>query len=541
MRKKLSALILCFAILFTGCAQTVPASGRAISKIDDKYKTFYEVFVYSFCDSNGDGIGDLNGLTGKLDYLNDGDDLSDSDLGIDAIWLMPIMPSGTYHKYDVENYMDIDEEYGTMADFDNLISECNKRGIDVIIDLVINHSSSFNPWFKEATGYIDECIKAGKEPNASECKYFDYYNFSNTLQSGYRSLSNGWYYEAQFDSRMPDMNLANESLRADIADIVDFWFAHGVSGFRLDAVKEFYSGNPTKNIETLTWFNSMVKEKKPDAYLVGECWTDMETYVKYYASGVDSFFNFGFAQAEGFSARAAKTSNKGLTAKDYAAKTEYIQQSIVAVNPNGIDAPFLSNHDMDRAAGYFSGDNAMYEYKMAGALNLMMSGNAFIYYGEEIGMKGSGTDPNRRAPMYWDLDVYAEGMTKGPSELKGVTQKYRPVNEQLEDASSILNFYKGLIKLRNMYPEIARGTVDNLEEYTTESVAVLQKTYNDSKITIMINVSAEAQTIDLGDISITSADWLYANPDAKGKDSVGKIKKGEIVLPAFSLVIVEME
>ena len=152
--------------------------------IDDNYRTYYEVFVYSFYDSDGDGIGDLKGLTENLDYINDGDPETDTDLGCNGIWLMPIMPSTTYHKYDVTDYEAIDPAYGTMDDFTTLVDECHKRGINVIIDFVMNHTSSQHEWFQTAYQYLQGLPK-GAEPDASECPYVDYYNFSKEKLGGY--------------------------------------------------------------------------------------------------------------------------------------------------------------------------------------------------------------------------------------------------------------------------------------------------------------------------------------------------------------------
>lgn len=230
--------------------------------IDDNYRTYYEVFVYSFYDSDGDGIGDLKGLTENLDYINDGDPETDTDLGCNGIWLMPIMPSTTYHKYDVTDYEAIDPEYGTMDDFTTLVDECHKRGINVIIDFVMNHTSSQHEWFQTAYKYI-QSLPEGAEPDASECPYVDYYNFSKEKLGGYYPVEGtDWYYEGQFWSEMPDLNWDNEMLKTEFEQIVQFWLDLGVDGFRLDAVKEFYSGADDKNIAVLTWFNDMVKSKK---------------------------------------------------------------------------------------------------------------------------------------------------------------------------------------------------------------------------------------------------------------------------------------
>ena len=249
---------------------------------DDNYRTYYEVFVYSFYDSDGDGIGDLKGVTEKLDYINDGDSTTDTDLGCNGIWLMPIMPSTTYHKYDVTDYEDIDPEYGTLDDFKTLIDACHERGINVIIDLVMNHTSSGHEWFQTAYKYLQN-LPQGTEPDASECPYVDYYNFSREKKNGYYPVEGtDWYYEGQFWSEMPDLNWDNEAVKTEFEQIVQYWLNLGVDGFRLDAVKEFYSGADEKNIAVLTWFNNMVKAKKEDAYLVGEAWSASNIYSNYF-------------------------------------------------------------------------------------------------------------------------------------------------------------------------------------------------------------------------------------------------------------------
>lgn len=544
--KKLMALLLATALLLAGCGDKKTGNVIPLNLVDDRYNTYYEIFVYSFCDSDGDRVGDLQGVISKLDYLNDGNPETDEDLGIDAIWLMPIMQSSSYHKYDVEDYFSIDSKYGTLDDFDELIENCNERGIDVIIDMVINHSSGKHPWFLAAEQYLNECVRDGKEPDVSECKYFGYYNFSKKLESGYTSLGNGWYYEAQFTANMPDLNLGNSEVRKEIEDIVKFWLDRGVAGFRLDAVKEFYSGNNTLNVETLKWFSDMVYSYKPDAFLVGECWTGYSTYVQYYESGITSLFDYDNARAEGYMVKAAKNSYKAYTAKDYTLRSVQVQQEILSKNPEAINSPFLSNHDNDRSAGYFSGDDGVHELKMAAALNLLNWGNAFIYYGEEVGMKGSGTDPNRRAPMYWSSDARAEGMCNGPSEMKGVKQKYASVDEQLEDDNSILSFYRSLIKLRNQNPEIARGTIDAYTDFDSDRVSVTKRTWEGSEVLVLVNTANEAVELELSDIilngkNISEAEergWLYADMDSK-KYATGKIKGEKVNMPAFSVLILK--
>ena len=237
MKKRLLSLLLASTMLFMGaCGSDAKKDDKAVkaetqmhevntaelNMIDDKYRNFYEVFVYSFCDSDGDGIGDIQGLISKLDYINDGDPTTDTDLGFTGIWLMPIMPSTTYHKYDVINYKDIDKQYGTLEDFEQLIDECNKRGINVIIDLVLNHSSSQHPWFKEATNYL-KTLGDG-EPSVEDCKYFDYYHFQKESGKGFHKISGtDWYYEGSFWEGMPDLNWENGIIKKEFEDIAEFW------------------------------------------------------------------------------------------------------------------------------------------------------------------------------------------------------------------------------------------------------------------------------------------------------------------------------
>lgn len=167
--------------------------------------------------------------------------------------MMPIMPSPSYHKYDITDYMNIDKQYGTLMIFDALITECHKRNINVIIDFVINHTSNEHPWFKAAADYI-KSLPDGAEPDPSECPYVDYYNFSKTNTGGYNQLpGTNWYYESQFVDSMPDLNLQSEAVRGEIDKITSFWLDRGVDGFRLDAVIYYNNNNQTETIDDLTW------------------------------------------------------------------------------------------------------------------------------------------------------------------------------------------------------------------------------------------------------------------------------------------------
>lgn len=505
---------------------------------EDNYRTFYELFVYSYYDSDGDGIGDLNGVIEKLDYLNDGDPTTDTDLGCDGIWLMPIMPSTTYHKYDVTDYYNIDTEYGTLEDFDAFIEECHNRGINVIIDLVINHTSSQHEWFQTAAAYLRE-LPEGAEPDLTECPYVDYYHFSREKLGGYCELAGtDWYYEGQFWSEMPDLNLGSEAVRAEFSDIVDFWLEQGVDGFRLDAAKEYYSEDTPANVEVLTWFNGMVKEKKSDAYLVAEVWTDMNTYAQYYESGIDSCFDFAFAEQGGVIAGAVRGTAVG-GAKSYGTSQVRLQEVLDEHSDSYIDAPFYTNHDTARGAGFFAGDYGENQVKIAQAMNLLMSGSAFLYYGEELGMKGSGKDENKRAPMNWSSDETATGMCKGPADMEDIDMIYGSLEEQQADGNSMYNFVKETIQLRNSYPAIMRGRV-TVEDLSNEDVCVIRKTYDNQEVLLVFNLSQEAQTIDLTGISLAngSGECKLGGVLLTSADAIS-LEGSSLTMPAYSIAIIE--
>ena len=463
---------------------------------DDNYRTYYEVFVYSFCDSNGDGIGDIPGLTSKLDYLQ--------NLGIRGLWLMPIHPSSSYHKYNVEDYYGIDPAYGTMADFETLIAECEKRDIHVIIDLVLNHTSSEHPWFKEAVSYL-QSLPAGAEPKAEDCKYLDYYFFSREQGSGARPVNGTeWFYEGMFDFTMPDVNFASEALWEEYRQIMEFWLGKGVAGFRLDAAKEFYTGNTEKNVEVLSRIQSMATDIKPDCYLVAEVWENFAQISKYYESGITSIFNFAFGNSDGKITQVIRGAGNAKTVQSYATALEKADAAYLAANPDYIDAPFLSNHDVGRIAGFANRDP--YKIKMAGAMNVLMSGSCFIYYGEELGMPGSGNDPSKRAPMFWN-EARDNGTTNPPPECS-LPDEYPlgSLEVQENNDSSVFNYYRQAIAIRNALPVISHGKTTCETALNVGCVSAQRKTWNDESCIILMNINPEAATADLS----AYVDWTLA-------------------------------
>ena len=488
-------------MLLAGCNITAPdSSGAALNtqerveqiaqlgvSPDDNYRTWYEIFVYSFCDSDGDGIGDLQGVISKLDYLQ--------ELGINGIWLMPIHPSSSYHKYNVDDYYAIDPAYGTLEDFDALIAACNERDIHVIIDLVLNHTSSEHPWFKEAVTYLQN-LKAGEQADSAACKYLDYYFFSQTQGSGSRPVNGtDWYYEGQFDFTMPDLNLDNEAVRNDIRDIMQFWLDKGVAGFRVDAAKEFFTGNPDKNIEFMSWLQTTAESIKPDVYTVAEVWTDFSSVANYYNSGFTSIFNFPFGDASGKIAKVVNNAGNSAMVNTYATALEKADKAYLASHPDYIDAPFLSNHDVGRIAGFVSRDEA--RVKMAGAMNLLMSGSAFIYYGEEIGMVGSGNDPSKRAPMYWN-EARDNGTTDLPPECVLPDEyPFGSLEEQKENSLSVYNYYRQAVAIRKALPVISHGRTTAEMALNKGCISAQRKTWGEESCIILMNIDKVEAEVDL--------------------------------------------
>lgn len=491
--RKLFGVILALFIL-TACQQ------KSVELVKPEVNSvYYEIFVGSYKDSDEDGMGDLQGVIDSLDTLQ--------DLGVTGIWLMPISPSPTYHKYDVSDYKAIDPAYGTMEDFDRLVKEMNARDMDLILDLVLNHSSSKHPWFLKA-------ISAATNNTCEAVVECGYYNFSETFETGYTKIHDSLYYESVFWEEMPDLNLDNESLRQEIDDIVGFWIDKGVKGFRLDATTHFYAEDIDQNIEFLDWLQKLVKSKKSDAYLVGEAWTSDATIQEMYQSNLDSFFDFGLSQNNGKIVNSLNKSDGQSLAK-YVYETN---QSIKKNNPQGIDAVFLSNHDNNRSAGYLA---TLEKQKMAASLYLLMPGNVFIYYGEELGMKGSGIDENKRLPMPWTPD--AKTQTFAPSGADYASKQPLSLEEALKDKDSLWYHYQNVINTRNMYSkDLARGDFQTIDMGNPAIYAM-----NYENIILIHNLSEEVITITQDYDKINTIN--------------GKVKQsdGTIELSGYTSIIVE--
>ena len=536
--KRLLALILTVVItacIFCGCSgYNDPTKDIQVQQSSDKYRNVYQIFVNSFCDSDGNGVGDLQGIISKLDYLNDGDSDTDEDLGVDAIWLTPIMPSPSYHKYDVVDYYNIDETFGTLEDFDTLISECHKRGINVIMDMVLNHISSIHPWFEQAC----EEVSAGNLDGYA--KYFKIKRFEQdpVNRENYTRINSDYWYESNFSKTMPEWDLSSDATRQEFVNIAKFWIDRGVDGFRLDAVKYFTDEN-TDGTEFLRWYYNACKELKGDIYMVGENWSDPGDVYKTYESGIDSQFCFKYATTSGGIANAVRTEQNG----NLADKIKNYNQKVKEKNPNAINAMFLNNHDMVRVSNSLESKGLSFE-KMAASIYMLMPGNSFIYYGEEIGITSPKTegDENYRTPMIWDSDSPPDINVNGQSIIS--VPKWGGVKQQEDDECSLLNFYKRIIKIKNQNPQIARGEITETVDFDDKSICAYYIECDGETLLIIHNLSSEE------DKTLTISKEIMESPKVRGDLSAGATEEKDthislngdsLFMPAQSTVILKSE
>ncbi|HST62287.1 MAG TPA: alpha-amylase family glycosyl hydrolase [Longimicrobium sp.] len=445
MRRTAFASLAALAVSLPAAAQ--PTSGGE-PPAWTRGATCYEVFVRSFQDSNGDGVGDIQGLIQKLDYINDGNPDSQRDLGAQCIWLMPVAESPSYHGYDVVDYYAIDREYGTKEDFRRLMTEAHRRGIHVLVDMVLNHSSSEHPWF----------LDAARNPQS---RYRDWYMFSAQhpgvmnpwgSDNWHRSPHGDEFYFGLFWSGMPDLNVENPEVVAETRRIASFWLdSLGVDGFRLDAIKHLVEADRGARVEHLPGthvflrdYAAHLRSVKPDVYTVGEVWDSIGAILPYYPDQLTSHFMFQLSDDILESVKAGNTSRL------YGGYLR-LQDTL----PPHRYAPFLRNHDQSRTMTVLEGDAA--KARMASALLLTLPGTPFLYYGEEIGIAGDKPDENLRTPMHWTSAPGAGFTTGTPWRAPQADWATRNVQAQDADPNSMLNLHRRLIHLRASHPALATG------------------------------------------------------------------------------------
>jgi len=482
----------------------------------------YQIYPRSFADSNNDGIGDLPGIISKMDYL--------ADLGVDAIWLSPIYPSPDVDfGYDVANYTDIDLKFGTMQDFEDLVRAAKKRGIHIILDLVLNHTSDQHPWFIESK-------KSHDNP------YHDWYLWQDPLPNGdppnnWQSIFGGtaWefdahlgqYYYHMFYKQQPDLNWRNPHVRKAMLDVFRFWLKKGVDGFRLDVFNAYFKDpdfkdNPSQfgirpfdrqkhiydvsqpEMYPLLKDIRAILDKHKETYAVGETFLASPQQAASYC-GEDKLhaaFNFDFAENRWHPKRFLRSAR------------QWYQALSEGAWPNN----FLSNHDMQRTATRYCYGEDDRRAKVAAAMLLTIKGTPFLYYGEEIGLrdipvrrKADVKDPvgktfwplykgrdGCRAPMHWNDQPHAGFSDSEPWLPVHANYEHRNVEAQSADPDSMLNFVKTLIQIRKAEPALQRGDFVPMVEDPRHFLAFL-RTFHDEQVLVVLNFSSRTLIYDTPD------------------------------------------
>ena len=550
MQCKSSFVLVCAFLLLSLLATAAQSAGKAVDPEGHQWwqhAVFYELYLRSFADSNNDGVGDLNGITSKLDYLK--------DLGVDAIWISPCFPSPQVDfGYDVSDYENIDPMYGTLADFDTLATEAKKRGIHIILDFVVNHSSDQHKWFLDSKSsrtsehrdwYIWRDGKGpGQPPN----------NWTSTFGGSAWKLdpTTGQYYYHYFYAGQPDLNWRNPAVKEAMFDVTRWWYKRGVSGFRLDAVDTLFEDPnlhdnpilPGKNAfgdpieenkynsklpqvhEALRGLRKVADEN--NAVLIGETWTaDITELSRYYGEGNNELqlpMDFLFT-----------TVNKLSPAE--------FRKQIAAVNSAaGWPTFVISNHDIVRSYDrYGDGQHNDQIAKLMAGLYLTLRGTPIMYYGEEVGMKT--TPPTRkedvkdpigstgwpkekgrdgeRTPMQWDEGENAGFSKAAPWLPVPPTYKTHNVADESKDPNSVLAFYRTVLKLRHTNKALLDGNYVPLNE-NDQNVLSYLRTYKDQVVLVALNMSGAEQKVnfELSTKGFSSVKALAATGNSAAKGDV---------------------
>ena len=496
-------------------AGATPDAGSSVPSSRDGWwrgSVFYEIFVRSFADSNGDGRGDFPGLTARLDVLNDGNPNTTTDLGIDAVWLMPIFASPSYHGYDVTDYRAINPDYGTLSDFDAFVEAAHARGIRVVLDFVLNHSSIQHPRFVAARQGTTEDVTSWYRWRTTNP------GWSQPWGSGpVWHAANGRFYYGIFWSGMPDWNLANPVVEAELLDAMRFWLARGVDGFRIDAARHLFeseTGQLSDVAETHAFAKRMraaLSKDYPNALLIAEAWTSVDTVADYYGDDDEFQLAFGFDTSS-----AIKTSAKDGLRADF---DQPAARAAGSYSDWNFEAPFLANHDMPRVMRELDGDHGA--MRISAAALMAMPGTPFVYYGEEIGMRGGATsrDEDKRTPMRW-TDEPGFGFTSGTPwhdvpELPGVS-----LAAQRAQNGSLWTLFRDLIAVRRASPALRDGgaTQPSLSGGGRGTTRILRET-GSSRVLFVANFATEpsgAFEVNVGgQPSVLFQEGLTAPPQAQ--------------------------
>ncbi len=466
-------------------------------------------------------MGDLNGVTQKLDYIH--------QLGFDGIWLMPIFQSPSYHKYNTTDYYKIDPDYGTAADLKQLVSRAHELGIKVIIDLALNHSATDNINFLKACAA--EAQQRG-ELKDSEKQYLEglstdqisalaqMYSFADTSRNGYTQVpGHSFFYESNFSSTMPEFNFDSPLAQDLFRSVIHYWMDEanaGVDGYRLDAVSYYYMNNTSANTAALNRIQSYGQEVDPDCYFVGECWQNSPIITQYYSdSTLNSYFWFPAQGANGFVSEGMYDKGKYLRG----------EKAMLEAAGSDIAAPFLDNHDTARMT-FSALDMAKFQYGLLATL----SGNVFTYYGDEcgIGQGQSNNDESKRTHMPW-------GDGQECQDPANAAESYYPhgdVKTQLADPNSLVNFVAAANRLRNAYPALGWGQIDGneFEEDDETSLLAIDKSLDGEKVRVVYNFSR----VEAADYQAAAGEKLVGQLCSKG---AVQETDGKYSIPAYSIAL----
>ena len=541
LRKSLPLTYLLLAFLFAATLFAQQASTTQHADPWWKHAVIYEIYPRSFQDSNGDGIGDINGITSRLDYLK--------DLGVNAIWITPMYPSpGVDYGYDISDYTAIDPEYGTMADFDHMVAEAKKRNIRVLMDYVINHTSDQHPWFIESRSsrtnpkrdwYIWRDGKAPGQPPNNWQSWFGHSAWTYDAKTGQ-------YYYHYFYVQQPDLNWRNPAVKKAMFGVIQFWMKHGVSGFRIDAVSRLFEDPNLHDDPYLPGYNAYgdrnIQHKYTDNY------PEVNDVLKELRQVVDKYPGDPVLITE------ADEPNITELTKIYGTDGDEVQlpMDFQIADVNKLSAPdfrrlfnevenntahgqpeyFFSNHDQPRQWDRY-GDGVHNDQiaKLMAALELTTRGTPQMYYGEEIGMrttppariedvhdpigkigwpKEKGRD-GERTPMQWNASAEA-GFTTSPKPWLPIPPSSKTCNvaTEAQDPNSIYSTYKRLLSLRKTEPALRDGSYKSIDEQNPSVFSFLRQTAG-STVLVSLNMSAQPQTLSLH-LPSKTATPLYSSP-----------------------------
>ena len=488
-------------------------------------RVFYEIFVGSFSDSDGDGIGDLRGIINRMDYLNDGRGEAGESLGVEGLWLTPIFKSNSYHKYNVNDYYAIDSEFGTMEDLKELVALCHSRNVKLILDLPINHTGSQNPWF-------NQFVIARRQGNTQD-PYYNFYTCCGQKETppagrAFTPLAGtDISYECNFSGDMPELDFDQEAVRQATLDVAKYYMDLGVDGFRFDAAKYIYLGETEKSVDFWEWYMDELRKIDPNVYAIAEVW-DADSITNAYYPALDCF-NFTTAGAEGLIDSTAKA---GYVEQYTFYIADYLK-TIQAKRPDAMLHEFISNHDTDRASGYLTLISG--QMQLAASLYLLTPGSPFIYYGEEIGLKGSrggaNTDANRRLAMRWgDGDTVRDPQGSTYEEKNQVNGT---VADQVGKAGSLFEHYQKILALRKANPAIAEGKYTALDLKEIKAGGFIAEK-DDNIVCVIHNTSKGTERIPL-----TSLSSAYTFSEVNGVLGQGEayIEDGKLVINGLTSVV----